>query len=133
MNKKLFILCLTYLVLILTSCQESIITSNRDIVFPDSTVSYIKHVQPFIAVTCAYQGCHSDDPQQAKFSMTTHSALIFAMAGGLVRPKNPDGSLLVQKLEGTSPHPYYFRWKDKVTQNQKKGIRKWIEEGAKDN
>ncbi len=113
----------------LTSCNSNMITNPNDIVFPDSNVSYQNHVQPLLSLSCAYTGCHNDETAAANLKLTNYFALF--QHAGLVVPLKPDNSTLIQTLEGTLPHraTYY----QNATDAQKKGMRLWVKEGAKNN
>ena len=96
--------------------------------FPDSNVNYQNHVMPFMSRTCGFVGCHNEDlPTVSKltdyFSMNSNP--------GLIIPNKPDSSLLIQILDAKSPHIplVYFN----INENEKKGMRKWVAEGAKFN
>lgn len=109
------------------SCNDPIITSGKNIVFPDSNISYQYHVQPLLRYTCNYPGCHDvTNP-----IMATYFDLIIADAGSIIRPGDPDRSRLINILEKKIPHSVYVYWE--ITENQRKGLRKWIEEGAQNN
>ncbi|MCX7735072.1 MAG: hypothetical protein N2319_00020 [Candidatus Kapabacteria bacterium] len=112
---------------IFDSCNDPIVTSGKNIIFPDSNVSYQYHVQPLLRYTCNYPGCHDiTNP-----IMATYFDLIIAGAGSIVRPGDPDRSRLIYILEGKEPHYPYVYWE--ITENQRKGLRKWIAEGAQNN
>jgi hypothetical protein len=63
--------------------------------------------------------------------MATYFDLIIAEAGSIVRPGDPDRSRLIYILEAKEPHDPYVYWD--ITENQRKGLRKWIAEGAQNN
>lgn len=112
---------------IFDSCNDPIITSGKNIIFPDSNVSYQYHVQPLLRYTCNYPGCHDiENP-----IMATYFDLIIADAGSMVRPGDPDRSRLIHIIEVVTPHSPYVYWE--ITENQRKGLRKWIAEGAQNN
>lgn len=129
-NKSIIILTI-FITLGLISCNDSIINDPAKIVFPVKNVSYQNHMQPFMVLTCAYQGCHSDETMAGGRSMTNYIALFETMNMGLVIQGNPDASVLVQMLEGKLPHNPYVYWT--VNDNHKTGIRQWILEGAMNN
>ncbi|HPI19462.1 MAG TPA: hypothetical protein PKY56_03755 [Candidatus Kapabacteria bacterium] len=120
-----------FVFLLILSCDSTIIDGSSNVVFPDSLVSFQTHVYPFMKSTCSYQGCHSDESQAGGIRLTDYFSYSETGALGVVVPYKPDNSRLVQKIEGTSPHLTYVYWK--ITDNQKKGIRQWILEGAKNN
>ncbi len=127
--KKLFIyLVFAALFVSLPSCGDGIV-NNPDIVFPDSLVSYTNHVYPFMKQTCSMQGCHAEINPQGNINLSDWHSLIVAYNGVMVVAGKPDASLLVQMLEYTIPHDPMIYWNS--SDNQVKGIRKWIAEGAK--
>jgi hypothetical protein len=132
MKKALAFLTTVYLCITLFSCCNDSVSSGSNIVFPESNVSYINHVYPFINITCAYQGCHSSTSQAAGRIMDDYYSLVYDINNlGLVVPGKADSSLLVQILDGRIPHNPLISWK--VNDNQRAGIKKWIAEGAKNN
>ena len=119
---------------LISGCGD-MVTSNSNLVFPDSLVSYISNVEPFMKVKCSYVGCHSQPPNNgfnAK-SMTTWFELMSPDNLGLIIAYKPDNSVLIQMIEEKLPHKYYYFPSGYFTQNQINGMRKWIEEGAKNN
>ncbi len=117
------------LIFSLLGCDTETITRPQDIVFPDSGISFQRHVLPFFQLTCTYAGCHDEQTKAGDIALTSYFHLW--EKPGLVIPGDPDRSLLVQVLEGQLPHPPAFQ--AHITQNHIRGIRQWIKEGAKDN
>lgn len=113
------------IVAISTSCTGT--TQPQDITFPDSNVSYVQHMQPFLNLSCANGGCHDKTSPSANIDLTDYGGLMFDRPN-LVVPKEPDQSLLVQSIEGRITHPYDIM--SRVTDNQRRGVRTWIIEGA---
>ena len=110
-------------------CKDSTTAPGNDIVFPDSAVSYAAHVQPLFTLRCANSACHDDQSRAGDLSLTSYIAM--TSRPGIVVPGNSAGSLLMQKIDGRLPHspgiPII------INDNQKKGIKKWIDEGARNN
>ncbi|NQW30854.1 MAG: hypothetical protein HQ472_10125 [Ignavibacteria bacterium] len=106
-------------------CGQSTVTNPESIVFPDSAVSYNAHVYPFLSLACGQ--CHGESTRAGGIRLTSYSALFFDRPN-LVVPEKPDESLLAQVLEGVITHS--TGGIDRVTPNQKLGIRTWIKEGA---
>ncbi|MBI3260268.1 MAG: hypothetical protein HYZ54_12480 [Ignavibacteriae bacterium] len=117
------------IMIMIASCGDNIITDPSEIVFPDSNVSYKSHVLPLLSLSCAYIGCHNDESAAGNLRLTSHIAM-FQHTGLIIRFK-PDNSVLIQTIEGTLPHRATYRQDFNV--NQKKGMRMWVLEGAKDN
>ena len=113
----------------LLSCGDDILTDPKQVVFPDTNVSYQQHVQPFFNLTCTYSGCHSSDSRAGNLALTTY--MEFIDSPGLIIEGDPESSVLVQVLEGRLPHSVSFQ--ERITQNHKDGIRQWIKEGAQNN
>jgi len=105
-------------------------TSASTIVFPDANVSYSQHVQPLFNTTCALSGCHDDATRQSNLSLTSYQNA--TARPGIIVPGNADGSILVQRIDGRlQPQMPYQR--QPLNSNQINGIKKWINEGAKNN
>jgi hypothetical protein len=103
--------------------------SSSDIVFPSSNISYSQSVQPLFYQECTFVGCHDDQSMAGGLSLTSWNSLM--QPTGVVVRGNSNNSLLAQKIDGRLPHnsPVQFS----LTQNQITGIKKWIDEGAKNN
>ncbi len=120
------------LIVFLLGCEDTITNKQVDeIVFPESNVSYVSHVQPVLIVKCASSGCHDDESRAGNLSLTTWANT--TANPDIVFPYDANVSRLVQSIEGTAtflmPPPRY----PALTQNQIKGIRTWVQEGAKYN
>lgn len=113
------------------ACNDNVITVPEDIVFPDSGVSYVYHVQPLMKYTCASGGCHTAFDRKAGIALDTYFDLTTAYAGAMCIPGNPDGSVLIQMLENKLPHSYIVDFR--INKNQIQGMRTWIKEGLRMN
>ena len=113
----------------MSSCGDEILTDPKQVVFPDSNVSYLQHVQPFFNLTCTFSGCHSSDSRAGDLALTTY--MEFIDHPGLIIEGHPDNSVLAQMLESKLPHSADLS--DRITQNHINGIRQWIKEGAQNN
>ena len=115
----------------LLSCGgDSSPTGPSNVVFPDANVSYSQHVQPLFLTTCALSGCHDDITRQSDLSLTSY--LNATMRPGIIIPMNADASVLVQRIEGRII-PQMPLGRTPLNTNQREGIKKWINEGAKNN
>ena len=105
-------------------------TGGNEIIFPEHNVSFMHHVQPFLQLNCAYSPCHSGFNLAGGISLVEYHHIIavncFVVSG------NPDGSRFVQILEERLPHFANF-YRGNIKENQIKGIRTWIQEGAINN
>ena len=122
--------CVQLTSLLLGCGKDSNPTTPSDITFPESNVSYARHVQPLFLTTCATAGCHDDATRQFNLSLTTYEKAT-ERAGIIVR-FDPDQSVLVQRIEGKILPRMPFN-RPPLNDNQIKGIRTWIKEGAKNN
>lgn len=120
-----YILTVVVFLSIAISCSDSI-SSPKDIVFPETGVSYTSHVEPFLNLTCAFSGCHGFNAS-AGIRLNDYFSII--NTPGLVIAGNPDGSLLMQIIEERKPHFTYYE-RSNITQNHIIGMRQWILEGA---
>ena len=119
---------------LIVGCGTKVIGPNTPIIFPDSLISYINNVEPFMKVKCANIGCHCEPPNNAynASNMSNYFSLFSTDNLGLVIAGKPDNSVIIQILDGRLPHNPYFQ-AGYITQNHINGMRKWIEEGAKNN
>lgn len=118
-----------YSFLLCCACNDNVITSPEQIIFPSTNISYQLHVKPLLELTCAFSGCHDYDSKLGSVDVTSYYAL--TGRAGLIVPTKPDLSLLNQILEGKQPHMLSFQ--DRVNSSQIKGLRQWVLEGAKNN
>ncbi len=123
------IVCVPLTSLLLSCGKDSNPTGASEIVFPDSNVSFTRHVLPFFQTKCALAGCHDDQTRAGNLSLTSYMAL--TARSEIVRPGNSNNSVLAQKIDGRLPHtdPLPIT----LNTNQIRGIKKWIDEGAKNN
>lgn len=118
-------------VLLLSSCKDENNPVSPTVVFPDSAVSYAAHVQPLFNQGCTFGGCHDDGPVPSGLHLTSYGGLMFN-ALQVVVPRNPDQSVLVWRIEGTTA-PQMPLYRNPLTKNQIDGIKTWIREGALNN
>lgn len=113
--------------LFLWGCSsQDTITAPQEIVFPESNVKFQNHVLPLLRLTCGVGICHSST---STIPLTNYTDVV--SRAGLVIAKMPSESTLVQFMEGTLPHPVIVNYT--YSDNQKKGVRTWINEGALNN
>jgi cytochrome c5 len=97
---------------------------------PDS-VYFENSILPLLTSSCAYAGCHDDISRQGGIILTTYSNII---STGDIKPGNPSGSKLYEVIvetrsEKVMPPPP----NNTLTTEQKALVKKWIEQGAKNN
>lgn len=125
MDRLIKIIAILILTVMVFACDD-LNTDPSKIQFPEEEVSYQEHVQPFLTLNCGYIGCHDAG---ANIDMTQYFTLI--SVPGLVKPGNPDASQLIQIIEEVQPHPiFYYR---NITEDQERGMRQWVIEGALNN
>ena len=115
-----------------SGCEDTVTVEDVDkVIIPDKNVSYAKYIHPLLNVKCAYSGCHNDESRAAGYSVNTWSG---TRAPGIVNPGDVNTSTLVWVIEGTiagkQMPPFGY---PSLNQNQIKGIKQWILEGALNN
>lgn len=106
------------------------VTDPSQIVFPSAGVSYVQHVKPFLALSCAFSGCHGDVEPGGGIRLTSYTYL-FVDRPNLVVSGRPDESLIIQVMDQRIPHRFDIL--RNVTSDQIRGMRTWITEGALNN
>ena len=142
MKKRISLKTLTYLLLLIfgsalliwNSCKDDIVSArNSSVVFPDSGVSYSKHVEVLFQETCAVSGCHAGGNAGGGLDLTKPSySKLMDHNPRLVVSTQSSSSLLIQRLNGTFGERMPKNL-DPLTENQLKGIKRWIDEGAANN
>ena len=56
--KCVALLLFFYSMFLCSACNDNVITSPDQIIFPDTNISYQLHVKPLLELTCAFSGCH---------------------------------------------------------------------------
>lgn len=115
------------LILFLGSCDDNAISSPDQVIFPDSNVSYGRHVAPFLAVGCNMSGCHDAKRTENRLIALTSWADVRDIK--VVNQPGDTNSALVQVLYGKVFHPLL----NNVGENQRRGIKQWVLEGAQNN
>jgi hypothetical protein len=127
--------CITCIVWTSWSCKDEVTGGGTiDVVFPDSNVSFGLQVQPLFTRGCAFSGCHGADRYtEDGYSLDSYEHLMFGTRAVVFRG-DPDHSLLIQAVEAANQVPRMppadFK---QLTDNQKRGLRKWVAEGAQNN
>lgn len=126
---KLFIVLSSLLIIV--SCENTNTNQNISLVFPETNISFEHHILPLIKINCGLSFCHGQISPQAGVLTYDYFTLMTSYNGALIIPLNPEGSVLVQIIEYKLPHNPNLSWS--INENQRKGIRRWILEGAKNN
>lgn len=102
----------------------------------ESKVSYSRDVQPLLSKYC-YE-CHTPGKQGAEasgFDMTTYESLMKGgKFGALIKPGDAMTSALNMLVEGrVHPSIRMPHGKDKMSEKETEILKKWVNEGAKNN
>jgi hypothetical protein len=127
---------LIVLIALITSCKDTIQdTKPPDIVFPDSLVSYSRHVESLWSQACAHAGCHAGQSPAGGLSLErpSYRSVIDYPTLPLVIQRDGTHSVLVMILDGRASPPMPPRNRPQLTLNQINGVKRWIDEGALNN
>ena len=114
------------------NCEETISGGTADIVFPDSNVSYGRQVEPLFIRTCAFSPCHSQDAMADGLSLESYQDALSSKPG-VILPGDTANSRLVWRIEGKHNTVRMPLNRPPLTDNQIKGLKRWILEGARNN
>ena len=130
LTKKFFVVVV--FVFLLSGCKDTLTNNGNknQIVFPDSNVSYRKHVQPLFNLGCALSDCHDKQYPDRNFDLRSYSGFMYSP--GIVYDSVPENSKLIQRVEGTVL-PQMPPYQKPLNKNQQQGLRKWVAEGAQNN
>lgn len=131
--------CVMIVLIGIASCKDTSnpITKIDEIVFPDSNISYNKQVQPLFNVGCVFAGCHDraregNEENGGNYNLDlTYYAGLWNGKPGVVNAGDTTNSRLVWSIEwrpGPKPMPPSKR----LSENQTRGLKRWILEGAKE-
>lgn len=121
--------------LILTGCKDSSSSNEQDQdIYPDSMLSYSRHIRPIFLEDCAMPGgCHHSSVREGGLDLESDPPDFQGDHGLVVIPFSSTGSLLYQLLfndvSGISrmPPPNYSSY---LSDPKIKAIGTWIDEGA---
>ncbi len=126
------LLVIFFSLILFTSCDDTVTASDIDKrTIPESNIDYYENIQPIFTVKCATTYCHDDQSRAGGLSLTNWANA--TADPSIVFPGDPDVSKLVWAIEGTGgvqPMPP-AGYAPPLTQDQIRGIRTWIQEGAK--
>lgn len=126
--KFIIIIFLSFITIAFLSMCNSDVGPNANIVFPDKNVSFQGQVLPFLMIKCSFQGCHSSNNMAGGIKLVDYYSLM-AENATLAQPKDTVNSRLIILMDLRQPHNPQFGTAY-FTDNEKKGIRRWILEGA---
>jgi hypothetical protein len=132
MRLLLFFLFLGFVLLIsigFISCKDTQTDPTLEIVFPNSNVSFSKHVGPLLQQRCTGSSCHGGSAPAYQLNLEYPYAYTNLITLGLVIPGYAINSVLFQSIQGSPPLMPPAKTQQ-LTQNQITGIKTWINEGA---
>jgi hypothetical protein len=113
------------------SCKKDENKISSNIVFPDSLVSFVHHVQPLFQQTCLFSGCHSGSQPAGGLNLESNMwSVLVAPSSRLIIVNNGNESPLVKYLDNRLQPRMPLG--STLTTNQINGVKKWIDEGAND-
>ena len=136
MKKLLFIYSgvVISILVIQSGCKDSVTAANIDNrVMPQSNISFNVDLEPVFQLKCIGSGCHDDGSIAGGLSLTT--CVSAKSDPGAIAPFSSKTSRLVWAEEGQAgiqPMPPVGVNKP-FTSEQDRGLKKWIDEGAKCN
>lgn len=121
--------------LILAGCKDSSSSNEQDQdIYPDSMLSYSRHIRPIFLEDCAMPGgCHHSSVKDGGLDLETDPPNFQGNHGPVIQPLSSTGSLLYQLLFTTvngiprMPPPEYSTY---LSDPKIKAIGTWIDEGA---
>jgi len=119
--------------LIFSGCKDSITATDIDSrVMPQSNISFNVDLEPVFQLKCNGSSCHDDGTRAGGLSLTTCAN---ATSGyRFISPNNSKTSQIVWAEEGQSGYQMPPVGVNKpFTAEQDRGLKKWIDEGAKCN
>jgi len=117
------IMLCTSLLFLTTSCDYEFV-QPKQIITPDS-ISFEDDIIPIFDASCNFSGCHTLG--HSKVDLTPANAYTDIFVKNLVTTGSPDSSLLYTKLVEGGTH------NGRSTPAQQAIIKKWIEQGARNN
>jgi len=132
------ILIFSLSVLYTSSCSDNPNDPNKDLVLPDSNLNYTEHLFPLFNVKCGSEsGCHSSNfgtvPARG-LDLTRYEILIDHLIDGserIIIPGQGEQSFLYRILLGPlSGRRQMPPDRSRLSINNIKGIKTWIDEGA---
>ena len=135
MKKLLFIYASLFIsvFVFLFGCKDSVTATDIDSrVMPASNISFTTDLQPVIQIKCATSGCH--DGTSSETSLVLTSCANAKSIPGVIIAGNSPNSIIVWRVSGITGAPMPPVGVNKpFTAEQIRGLKKWIDEGAKCN
>lgn len=124
-----FLFVLSLMLAAAVAACDTGISEPQDVIFPESNVSYSRHVQPLFDVSCSFSGCHNSIDRAGNLSLASYFDLL--NRAGMIIPGDSARSLLVQVTSGRQPHSVNLS--RIITAAHARGVAVWVEEGALNN
>jgi hypothetical protein len=131
MKKVLYLILFVFSAIIYVSCDDSITVADIDSrEIPDSNVSFSKDIAPIFELKCV--SCHGNGRLDAGLDLTDWAQFV---DGRIVVPTAADNSVLVWTIEWLPGFPRMPppNFSVPLTALQIRGVKTWIDEGAKNN
>lgn len=131
-RKRLLLLSIVMIPIIVFSCKDDSnpVSKIEDIIFPSSTISYYRHIQPLFNIACANSGCHDVKTKASNLDLSDYTG-IKQRFYDVVIPRDTVLSRLIWSIEGR-PEAARMPPQGTLTLNQIRGFKQWIMEGATD-
>lgn len=116
--------------LILNACDDIIKPDDslEKIVFPETLISYNRHVQPVFNIACATSECHDVNTKASNLDLSDYLG-IKQRFYDVVIVRDTAASRLIWYITGRSGSD---QWHRPLNPNQVRGFKQWIMEGATD-
>ncbi|UCF63525.1 MAG: hypothetical protein JSW33_13315 [bacterium] len=126
----LILLMILATTLLFQQCKKST-NEPQEIVYPDSNLSFIEHIQPIFQRDCANSGCHTSSSPASGLDLETLTPTFISENGPVVIAFNADQSrLYLVLLSDYMGIPRMPRGRAPLSINKITAIRTWINEGA---
>lgn len=118
--------------ILFSSCKDDSnpVSKIEDVVFPETNISYYRHIQPLFNIACATSGCHDIQTKASNLDLSDYSG-IKQRFYDVVIPGDTILSRLIWSIEGQA-QVAAMPPQGTLTRNQIRGFKQWIMEGATD-
>ena len=121
-----------FFIIIFTQACDDTLNQIDDSFIPEENVSYSSHIQPVFEAKCNTSDCHNNADRAGGLAFTSWAE---TTANPLVVfPFEPNNSSLIWAIENQSGAQQMPPLGSvPLTENQRRGVRTWIAEGAQNN
>lgn len=114
----------------ITNCNKNSTESDK-FNYPDSLLSFNRHIHPIFEDNCSFSGCHQSTNPASGLDLETLAPTFSSINGPVIFPFDADQSklylLLLGDYQGISRMP---RNRSPLANEQIRAIKTWINEGA---